>query len=122
MSEEKKPDVIAGPQAAGGEGAEQSQQPRLSVDDSTATTRYANFFLVSAGPEEIMMLFGLRSGDGTRAKIEDRIAVSPSNAKRILLALSQTLKRYEDTFGTIDLTPKVPAQPPQAQADDQTST
>ena len=109
MSDEKRPEVVKGP-GAEGEGAEQPQQTRLALDDSTATTSYANFVLVTAGPEEILMLFGLRSADGARAKIEDRIAVSPSNAKRILLALSQTLKRYEDAFGTIDLTPKQPLQ------------
>ena len=113
MSDEKKPDVVPGPGATTQEG--QPEQPRLALDDSAATTSYANFFLVTAGPDEILMLFGLRSGDGSRARIEQRIAVSPANAKRILLALSQTLKRYEDAFGTIDLTPKQPATPPTAQ-------
>jgi len=106
MSEEKKPETTEQPQPA--EGAQQ----RLQLDETGVTTSYANFFLVTAGPEEVMLLFGIRSGDGTRAKIEERLVVSPSNAKRILLALSQTLKRYEDAFGTIDLTPKTPAQPP----------
>ncbi len=108
MSEEKKPQAAG--QAQPAEGA--PEQPRLQLDETGVTTGYANFFLVTAGPEEIVLLFGIRSGDGSRAKIEERIVVSPSNAKRILLALSQTLKRYEDAFGTIDLTPKQPATPP----------
>jgi hypothetical protein len=88
------------------------QQPRLAIDETGVTTSYANFFLVSAGADEVMMLFGIRSPDGARAKIDDRIALTPANAKRVLLALSQSLKRYEDTFGTIDLTPKTTAKPP----------
>lgn len=111
MSEEKKPDTA--PQAQPAEGA---QQARLQIDDTGVSTGYANFFLVSAGPEEVVMLFGLRSADGSRARIEERIVVSPSNAKRVLLALSQTLKRYEDTFGQIDLTPKQ-ATPPKPQGE-----
>ena len=101
MSEERK-----APPAA--EGA---AQPRLSVDEAGVSTSYANFFLVSASADEVMLLFGIRSPDGTRAKIEDRIALTPANAKRVLLALSQTLKRLEDTFGNIDLTPRTAPQP-----------
>jgi len=106
-------------------GASQPQspetQPRLQLDDTGAVTRYANFFLVTAGAEEMVMLFGIRSGDGSRAKIEERIVVTPANAKRILLAMSQTLKRYEDAFGTIDLTPKQPVNPPTAASGPQES-
>lgn len=101
MSEEKK-----APPAA-----EAAPQPRLTVDEAGVATSYANFFLVSAGADEVMLLFGIRSPDGTRAKIEDRIVLTPANAKRVLLALSQTLKRYEDTFGNIDLAPKGPPRP-----------
>jgi hypothetical protein len=98
MSEEKK--AVA--------AAEGAAQPRLTVDETGVSTSYANFFLVSASADEVMLLFGIRSPDGARAKVEDRIALTPANAKRVLLTLSQTLKRYEDTFGIIDLTPKSP--------------
>ena len=108
MSEEKKTDASEQPQFP--QGAQ--QQTRLQIDDAGAVTRYANFFLVTAGPEEVLLLFGLRSADGARARIEERIAVTPANAKRILLALSQSLKRYEDAFGTIDITPKTQMRPP----------
>ena len=104
MSEETKPTAS--------EPQEGEQQQRLQLDDTGAVTRYANFFLVTAGAEEMVLLFGLRGGDATRAKIEERIVVTPANAKRILLAMSQTLKRYEDAFGTIDLAPKQPINPP----------
>ena len=90
--------------AEGTQGEGEKQQIR--IDESGAEVSYANFFLVTTGPEEFMLSFGVRGGgDANTAKLADRIIVSPRNFKRIAAAAGQALRLYEERFGTIDVSP-----------------
>ena len=82
------------------ESAEQKAQIR--VDASQADSSYANFVLVATSPEEVVLSFGLRAGDEPSARVQDRIILSPKNAKRFLAALMQSIRTYEEKFGVID--------------------
>ena len=91
------------------EGAAADKQ-QLRLDESSADTCYANFFLVSTSVEEFLLSFGVRSGEANSVKLSDRIIVSPKNFKRMVIAVSQALKMYEDRIGTIDVTPQTVAE------------
>jgi len=45
-----------------------------------------------------------------RAKVRARIISSPKHTKRLLVALQEQLRRYEERFGTIDLSGPNPAE------------
>ena len=88
---------------------DQSQQaPPLpfKFDDSNAKASYANFCRVSATPEEMILDFGLNPqpvGLPTQPiAVTDRIVTSFYTAKRMLLALTATIERHEQAFGTIE--------------------
>jgi hypothetical protein len=83
----------------GGEGQDKAQ---IRLDDSGAAVSYANFFLVTTNPEEFVLSFGIRTGDSTTVKVDDKVVVSPKNFKRMVAAVSQALRMYEERIGTID--------------------
>ncbi|MDO4576257.1 MAG: DUF3467 domain-containing protein [Planctomycetia bacterium] len=97
------------------------QQYTVQINDKNAVCAYANFCRVSGAPEEILFDFGLNPqpvGIPTEPiDISQRIVMNYYTAKRMFLALEQTLRRHEATFGVIEtvvqrrVRPGVLAQP-----------
>ena len=90
----------------------QGTQRRIMLDDRGITTQYANFFAVSMGTDEVFLTFGNQFGDATRVRLESRVVLSPANTKRMLMALSQVVRMYEERHGVIDITPRQPQPAP----------
>lgn len=103
-------------------GEEDSQppgpQPRQQVrlDTSSMDTVYANFFALAGAQDEITLYFGANSPmPGLKEpvmKISHRLLLLPPNAKRLMVALQQTVKAHEDRFGPIEITPPRPPDQP----------
>lgn len=85
-----------------GSGAEAEAKGQIRLDGSSGEVSYANFALVATAAEEIILSFGVRTGEESTVRIKDKIILSPKNAKRLFAALSQSLRLYEEKFGTID--------------------
>lgn len=102
-------------------GEEDSQQPpqqpqqQIRFDTNAMETVYANFFLLGGAPEEIVLYFGANSplpgAKEPTVKISHRVILLPANAKRLMLALQQTVKAHEDRFGPIEVAPRRPDGP-----------
>jgi hypothetical protein len=72
--------------------------------DINTVTLYSNYAAVTSTPDELIFRFCQRSLEGEERPLEiARVIVSLSHAKRILMALGQTLKAYEELFGQIPL-------------------
>lgn len=88
--------------------------PQIRLDSSAMETVYANFFALAGAPEEITLYFGVNSPmPGAKdpvMKISHRLLLLPSSAKRLMMALQQTVKAHEDRFGPIEVTPPRPPQ------------
>lgn len=101
------------------ESTEQGQQgTTLRVQqDREAKTSYANVCLLSSTREEMFLNFGLAQPSPNRERreaamvVSDKIIMTPAAAKRLTIGLSQTIQRYENRFGTIEIGP---APAPQA--------
>lgn len=91
------------------------QGPRLRFDLSRMETVYANFVGLAGAPEEIVLYIGTNSPMPGQTEpivsVSHRLMLLPSNAKRLMMALQQTVKAHEDRFGPIEVTP--PRRPPQ---------
>jgi len=89
------------------------QQVRL--DMSHMETVYANAFALAGSSEEIVLYVGanlpLPNVKEPVIRVSHRITLLPANAKRLLIALQQTIKAHEERFGPIELPPMRP--PPQ---------
>ncbi len=101
-------DAQTGPQGQPG-------QPQIRLDTSRMETIYANFFALAGAPDEITIYLGANSPmPGMRqpmVQVSHRILMLPGNAKRLMLALQQTIKAHEDRFGPIEITPPRPQNP-----------
>lgn len=91
------------------------QQQQVRLDASTMETVYANFFALAGSPDEVTIYLGANSPlpnvREPMIKLSHRVMLMPANAKRLMLALQQTVKAHEDRFGPIEIT--TPGQPPQ---------
>ncbi len=87
------------PQPPQGGQSQQQQQIQVKVTDEVLKGVYANMVQVSHTPEEFLLDFmNLFPPSGI---LTSRVIVSPAHMKRILAALQENLKRYEDQFGSI---------------------
>ena len=105
---------------------EQGQQPQgtvLRLHERDTKTSYANVCLLSSTREEMILNFGLTlpsaSPDRREANmlVSDRIIMSVPAAKRLAIALSQAIQRYESAFGVIQLQPPAPPRGPEPSAE-----
>ncbi len=91
----------------------QPQQIRLDV--SQMDTAYANFFALAGSPDEIVIYLGANSPLPNTPepviRVSHRVLLLPQNAKRLMLALQQTVSAHEDRFGPIEIAP--PRRPDQ---------
>ena len=78
----------------------------VNWDDSNMQAAYANVANVSCTREEVTLLFGTNQTWHAGQKdltilLSHRIMLSPFAAKRMLLLLDATIKKYESAFGEI---------------------
>lgn len=87
---------------------ESGRQVQLQVDDSDTPVLYSSTVRVWGSAEELNLDFaaGVRqSGQSQVAKltIDQRVTMNPWAAKRLAIALSQAVSRYEQTYGALEL-------------------
>lgn len=94
-------------------GTQQAAPPQgegtvLRVHERDTKTSYANVCLLSSTREEMLLNFGLtipptqRDQREAHMLVSDRIIMSLPAAKRLAIALSQAIQRYENAFGVIE--------------------
>lgn len=96
----------------------ESQQPQtgepraqLRIDAHEPEAHYCNLTRVTAGPEEVIVDLGMTVPTPTnpqelKGRFTERVVLNYYNAKRLALALSTTVARYENRFGAIELDPR----------------
>ena len=84
-----------------GNETNQPQQLQINTVDEISRGRYSNTMLVAHGPEEFIMDWLLHSPNGPH--LVSRIVVTPGHMKRIVMALQDNLRKYEDSFGEITM-------------------
>jgi hypothetical protein len=111
MSEEqKKQDRAPVGENTGDQPNPSSGAKDLSVDESSRAA-YANLCRVTGTPEEVVMDFALNVNAfgpvlDEQVKVDHRIVMGYQAAKRTALVLLETVRRYEERFGEIELDPR----------------
>src|SRR5687768_16034902 len=92
--------------------------PTLRWDDAKMQTRYANVVQVTGTREEIAILLGThriwdKSADVKEVVVplEERVLLTPSAAKRLLLQMTILLRAYELKYGSFPLVGDASAAP-----------
>ena len=75
----------------------------IQLEEDVAQGIYANLAVVNHSDAEFTLDFIFVQPQAPRAKVRSRVISSPKHVKRLLLALEDNVKKYEQRFGTIDV-------------------
>jgi hypothetical protein len=82
----------------------ENKPTRINIElpaDLEAT--YSNIALISQSPSEIIIDFARVMPNSAKSKIYSRIVMTPLNAKLLHRALTDSLQKFEATYGTINI-------------------
>ena len=79
---------------------EQKQQLQIKAKDEDLKGKYSNLMQVVHTKEEFILDFFLASPP--QGVLTSRVIMSPGHFKRMLKALQENLKKYEEKFGKIE--------------------
>ncbi len=85
------------------EGAPPAPRIQLQLDEALAQGTYSNLVMVNHSENEFVFDFAYLQPASPVAKVRARIISSPRHTKRLLAALQKNVQRYEERFGTIEL-------------------
>lgn len=88
-----------------------NNQLDIELNHDVAQGTYANLAVISHSSSEFILDF-IRIMPGlTKAEVKSRIILTPEHAKRLLLALQDNIRKYEQLNGKISLPEENQASP-----------
>ncbi|MDD5223013.1 MAG: DUF3467 domain-containing protein [bacterium] len=78
---------------------------QIQLDEHLAQGTYINMAAVNHTQTEFIMDFIFLQPQAPRGRVQARIISSPIHTKRLLQALEENIRKYEDRFGEIKLPP-----------------
>jgi hypothetical protein len=82
---------------------EQKNEINIELNEEMAQGTYANLAVISHSPSEFVIDFVRIMPGMPKAQVKSRIILTPEHAKRLLNALQDNIKKYEEVFGHIKL-------------------
>ena len=100
------------PTTAGGDAA----NIQVNLDERDLRTTFANAYRIHTTAEEVVLDLGFNmpnpnpagGGQSLLFKVNERVVMSYANTKRLAMSLGQLVKRYEQQFGELQITPGQP--------------
>lgn len=86
-----------------------NMQVQIQLDEETAQGMYVNLAIVNHTENEFTLDMLYLQPQQPKAKVRARLISSPRHAKRLLNALEENIRRYEDKHGPIELQGPNPA-------------
>ncbi|MEJ2003388.1 MAG: DUF3467 domain-containing protein [Cyclobacteriaceae bacterium] len=86
-------------------------QINIELTEEVAEGVYANLAMIAHSNSEFVIDFIRLMPGVPKAKVKSRIVITPEHAKRLLHALNDNIKKYEETFGPIKKTDEAPKFP-----------
>lgn len=77
------------------------QKLQIQLRPEMADGKYSNLAMIGHGPNEFLIDFIFAAPGMPQAPVVSRVMMTPENAKQLLFALSDNVKKYETTFGEI---------------------
>lgn len=92
------------------ENTNQEGQINIELDEKTAEGIYSNLAIINHSNTEFVLDFISIMPGVPKAKVKSRIVLTPQHAKRLLGALHENIKRFENQHGEIKETeqPNIP--------------
>ena len=86
-------------------------QINIELPEEIAEGQYANLAMIAHSNSEFVIDFIRLMPGVPKAKVKSRVVISPEHAKRLLGALADNVKKYEENFGAIKQSNDVPKFP-----------
>ncbi len=77
----------------------QPKPNQIKIADNIPGAEYANMMQVNHTQEEFMLIF--MNVAGASGRVASKVLTSPGHMKRIVAALQDNIKKYENRFGEI---------------------
>ena len=77
------------------------QEIKIEIDEQTANGSYSNLALITHSETEFIIDFIFVQPQNGKARVKNRIIISPLHAKNFLQALQDNIAKYEMMFGQI---------------------
>ncbi len=90
---------------------ENENQINIELSEEIAEGTYSNLAIITHSNSEFVVDFIRLMPGVPKAKVKARIVLTPEHAKRLLMALSDNINKYEDMHGEISLPDNMPAIP-----------
>lgn len=91
------------------EGA--ANQLNIELSEDIAEGVYSNLAMIAHSSSEFVIDFIRLMPGVAKAKVKSRVVITPEHAKRLLGALEDNVRKYEDTFGEIKQVEEMPRFP-----------
>lgn len=82
----------------------EKREIKIELTPEMASGKYANLAIITHSVNEFFMDFVSVVPNAPQARVQSRVIMTPENAKTLLMALQDNVRKYEASFGTI--TPK----------------
>ncbi|MCY4160563.1 MAG: DUF3467 domain-containing protein [Flavobacteriaceae bacterium] len=80
---------------------QQKQKLDISIDEQTADGVYSNLAVINHSRTEFVVDFLSVMPGSSKARVKSRIILTPEHAKRLQMALTQNIRKYQSAFGEI---------------------
>ncbi len=79
------------------------KQIKIEFPKEELQGRYANMAIINHSPNEFFINMILHDLNMPQAHVQSRIIMAPQNAKQLMIALQDNIRRYESNFGEIKI-------------------
>jgi hypothetical protein len=86
-------------------------QISIELSEEIAEGVYANLAMIAHSNTEFVIDFIRLMPGVPKAKVKSRIIITPEHAKRLLAALKDNIRKFEETFGDIKQNEDMPKFP-----------
>ena len=77
-------------------------QVNIELTDEISNGVYTNLAIITHSTSEFVLDFIQMMPGVPKGKVRSRIIMTPQNAKRLLMALTENMDKFEKTFGKLD--------------------
>lgn len=86
--------------------ADDNKQIPIELSPDTVKGVYSNLAVITHSNNEFVLDFASLLPAMPKALVCSRVIMTPENAKKLLLALTDNVRKYESQFGEIEIAPK----------------
>ncbi|MCU0328230.1 MAG: DUF3467 domain-containing protein [Chitinophagales bacterium] len=90
---------------------EHNNQIEIEISNELLSGVYSNLAIIAHSPSEFVVDFVQISPGTPKAHVRSRVIIAPENMKRLLTAMQDNIRKYEDNFGKINQSETPPVYP-----------